>query len=116
MPKGSRARCACARCGRDGPRSCRCGGGRRACARSFASAGASESRLAKVVAIAPDLMLGSRIEAGLGAAGHQLTVAASLSQAELEGAELVGADLDSEPPEPLAARGVPVLRYYRHTD
>ena len=72
--------------------------------------------MAKVVAIAPDLMLGSRIEAGLGAAGHQVTVAASLSQAELEGAELVVADLDSEPPEPLAALGVPVLGYYRHTN
>ena len=72
--------------------------------------------MAKVVAIAPDLMLGSRIEASLGAAGHQVAVAASLAQAELAGAELVVADLDSEPPEPLAGLGVPVLGYYRHTN
>jgi hypothetical protein len=71
--------------------------------------------LAKVVALTPDLMLGSRIEAGLGAAGHEITVVASLSQAPIAGAELVVADLDSEPPEALAALGLPVLGYYRHT-
>ena len=58
-PKASAARCGCARCARAAPRSCRCGAGRRACARSSASAarssGAARGAGHRVV---PDLMLG----------------------------------------------------------
>jgi hypothetical protein len=72
--------------------------------------------LARVVAVAPDLMLGSRIEAGLGAAGHDVSLSASLSEAPLEDAELLVADLDAEPADALVGVGVPVLGYYRHTN
>ena len=58
---------------RAAPRSSRCGAGPRACARSFAVAAACERRrgriaVARILAVAPDLMFASRIEATLGAA------------------------------------------------
>lgn len=72
--------------------------------------------MARVTAIAPDLLLGSRVEATLSAAGHEVSLAPSLAQATLEGAELLVADLDGETPEALAAAGMPVLGYYSHVD
>ena len=67
-----------------------------------------------MVAIAPDLMFGSRIEGTLGAAGHQVTLAPSISEAPLDHADLLVADLENEPPEALVGLGVPVLGYYSH--
>jgi len=72
--------------------------------------------VARVVAIAADLMLGSKVEATLRAAGHEVTLAPSLAAAPLEGAELIVADLELESPEALVAVGVPVLGYYSHVD
>ena len=72
--------------------------------------------MARVVAVAPDLLLGSRIEGMLGAAGHDATLSSSLAEAPLDDAELVVADLDEESPEALAGLGVPVLGYYSHVD
>jgi hypothetical protein len=72
--------------------------------------------VARVVALAPDLMFGSRIEAVLGAAGHDVTLAASASEAPLDDAELVIADLERVEPEAVAGLGVPVLGFHRHTD
>jgi hypothetical protein len=72
--------------------------------------------VSRVLAIAPDLMLGSRIETALSAAGHDVTLSPSLSEAPLDRAELVVADLDSENPEALVGLGVPVLGYYSHVN
>jgi hypothetical protein len=72
--------------------------------------------MARVVAVAADLLLGSKVEATLGAAGHEVTLAPSLAEAPLEGAELLVADLDAESPEALVGLGVPVLGYYSHVD
>jgi hypothetical protein len=72
--------------------------------------------MARVVAVAPDLLLGSRIEGMLGAAGHDATLSSSLADAPLDGAELVVADLDEESPEALAGLRVPVLGYYSHVN
>lgn len=72
--------------------------------------------MARVLAIAADLMLASRIEATLAAAGHEVTAAASLQGAPLQGAELVVADLEAESPAALVALGVPVLGCYSHVD
>lgn len=72
--------------------------------------------MSRVLAIAPDLMLGSRIETALSAAGHDVTLSPSLSEAPLDRAELVVADLDSENPEALVGLGVPVLGYYSHVN
>lgn len=72
--------------------------------------------MARVIAVASDLLLGSKVEATLSAAGYEVTLAPSLAEAPLEGIELVVADLDVENPEALVGLGVPVLGYYSHVD
>jgi hypothetical protein len=72
--------------------------------------------MARVVAVAPDLLLGSKIEGMLGAAGHDATLSPSLVAAPLDDAELLVADLDEESPEALAGLGIPVLGYYSHVN
>jgi DNA-binding NarL/FixJ family response regulator len=72
--------------------------------------------MARVVSVAEDLMLASRVDATLTAAGHHVILARSLQEATLDGAELVVADLDVENPEALVGLGVPVLGYYSHVD
>jgi len=71
--------------------------------------------MARVLAVA-DLMLGSKVEATLGAAGHEVTISPSLQEAELDGVELVVADLDTENAEALVGLGVPVLGFYSHVN
>ena len=72
--------------------------------------------MARVVAISSDLLLGSKVEAMLSAAGHEVTLSPSLAAAPLEGANLIVADLDAEDPEALASADTPVLGYYSHVD
>lgn len=72
--------------------------------------------MARVVAITPDLLLGSRIEGMLRAAGHEAELSASLAEAPLAGVEMLVADLDEESPEALVGLGVPVLGYYSHVN
>jgi DNA-binding NarL/FixJ family response regulator len=72
--------------------------------------------VARVVSIAEDLMLASRVDATLTAAGHHVILARSLRQATLDGAEVIVADLEVEDPEALVGLGVPVLGYYSHVD
>jgi hypothetical protein len=73
--------------------------------------------MARIVAIAPDLMFASRIEATLTAAGHDVELTASFSEATgLDGADLLLVDLDREPVEAAVGRGVPTLGFYSHTD
>jgi hypothetical protein len=72
--------------------------------------------VARVVSIATDLMLASRVDAMLTAAGHHVILARSVDEATLGEAELVVADLDAAEPEALAALDVPVLGYYSHVD
>jgi hypothetical protein len=72
--------------------------------------------MARVVAVATDLLLGSKVEAMLSAAGHEVTLAPSLQEAPLDAADLLVADLDGENPEALVGLGVPVIGYYSHVD
>jgi hypothetical protein len=72
--------------------------------------------VARLVAVAPDLMFGSRIEATLTAAGHEVTLTPSLSEARLDEADLLIADLEVESPEALVGLGPPVLGYYSHVN
>jgi len=72
--------------------------------------------VARIVAISSDLLLGSKVEAMLRAAGHEVTMAPGLEGAPLEGADLIVADLDAESPEALVNTGVPVLGYYSHVN
>lgn len=72
--------------------------------------------MARVVALSADLMLGSKVEATLSAAGHEVTLSPSLQEAPLDEAELIVADLDLGNPEALVGLGIPVLGYYSHVD
>jgi hypothetical protein len=72
--------------------------------------------MARVLSISTDLMLGSRVDAGWTAAGHEVTTAGALAGASLDGVDAIVADLDVESPDALVAVGVPVLGYYSHVD
>ena len=72
--------------------------------------------MARVLAISSDLLLGSKVEAMLRAAGHEVTMAPGLTAAQLDGTDLIVADLDAVSPEALAATEIPVLGYYSHVD
>jgi hypothetical protein len=73
--------------------------------------------VARVLAVAPDLLLASRVEAMLTAAGHEVTLAPTLGEATgLDQVDLIVADLDVEAPEALVGLGIPVLGYYSHVN
>lgn len=72
--------------------------------------------MAHVLSISNDLMLGSKVEAQLAAAGHQVTTSPSIEENTWDGVELIVADLDVENPEALVGLGMPVLGYYSHVD
>ena len=71
--------------------------------------------MARVLAVA-DLMFGSKVDATLSAAGHRVILSASLQEADLDGIDLLVADLDTENPEALVGLGLPVLGYYSHVN
>jgi hypothetical protein len=71
--------------------------------------------MARILAVAPDLMFASRIEATLGAAGHGVELTSSLAEAtELERADLLVVDLDRESADAVVGLGIPVLGFYAH--
>ena len=73
--------------------------------------------MARILAVAPELMFASRIEAVLTAEGHEVKLASSAAEAASHAAaDVVVADLDRESSEALAGLGVPVLGYYSHVE
>lgn len=72
--------------------------------------------MARVVAISADLLLGSKVEAMLTAAGHEVVLSSTLAGASLDDVKLIVADLDAADSQELAATGIPVLGYYSHVD
>ena len=72
--------------------------------------------MARVVAISSDLLLGSKVEAMLRAAGHEVTMAPGMEGTPLDGADLIVADLDAEDATALVGHGIPTLGYYSHVD
>jgi hypothetical protein len=72
--------------------------------------------VARISVIAPDLLFGSKIEETLSSAGHDITLSPSASEAPLDEAQLLIADLERENPEALVGLGIPVLGFYPHTD
>ena len=72
--------------------------------------------MARVAAIVTDLMLSSRVQEGLRAAGHEVVTAASVSAAAEAGADAVVCDLDVVDPDELARLGVPAMGFYSHVD
>jgi hypothetical protein len=82
---------------------------------SFAAVEAFEP-VARVVALVPDLMLASRVEAMLSGAGHQVMLASDLAGSPVRDADLIVADVGELDPASVVGRGPPVLGFYRHTD
>jgi hypothetical protein len=72
--------------------------------------------MARVLSISTDLMLGSRVQETLTAAGHEVVSAPALEQTTWDGVDLIVADLDVENPEALVGLGMPVLGYYSHVN
>jgi hypothetical protein len=71
--------------------------------------------MARIASLVGDLMLASRVHTSLEASGHQVEPDSELPD-ELDGIDLVVADLDAVAPERLAEVGVPVIGFYQHTD
>ena len=74
--------------------------------------------MARILAVVPDLMLASRIEATLGAEGHAVELASSLEALEVSdpAPEVVVADLGEVDSTQLARVERPVLGFYSHVD
>jgi len=70
--------------------------------------------VAKILAIVSDLMLASRVEESLRAAGHEVSVAPTLPD-PLE-ADAIVCDLDTADIDTLTATPIPVLGFYSHID
>jgi hypothetical protein len=70
--------------------------------------------VARVLAIVPDLMLGSRVQESLRAAGHEVSIAPSLPD-PVE-ADVLVCDLDAVDADEAAGAGVPALGFYSHVD
>jgi hypothetical protein len=71
--------------------------------------------MARIAALVQDLMLASRVRTSLEASGHEVEQDTDLPD-ELDGIDLVVADLDAVSPERLVDVGVPVIGFYQHTD
>jgi hypothetical protein len=71
--------------------------------------------MARIAAVVRDLMLASRVQTSLEASGHEVEQDTELPD-ELDGIDLVVADLDAVAPEALADLSVPVIAFYQHTD
>ena len=71
--------------------------------------------MARIEALVQDLMLASRVRTSLETSGHEVEQAAEVPD-ELDGIDLVVADLDAVAPERLGDLGVPVIGFYQHTD
>ena len=71
--------------------------------------------MARIAAVVADLMLASRVQTSLQAGGHEVELDSSLPD-ELDGVDLIVADLDTVAPERLGKLGVPVIGFYQHTD
>jgi hypothetical protein len=82
---------------------------------SFVAAEACDP-VARVVALVPDLMLASRVEATLAGAGHEVMLRPDLGASPSADADLIVADVGEVDPAAVADRGLPVLGFYRHTD
>jgi nucleoside-diphosphate-sugar epimerase len=79
--------------------------------------------MARVVALLPDLLFGSKVQGMLAAAGHDVTVVASPAAAlqRLDASDLLVADLCEDAPDRIAllagaADDTKLLAFYLHTD
>jgi hypothetical protein len=70
--------------------------------------------VARIVAVVSDLMLASRVQESLGAAGHEVAVVPALPSPLV--ADAIVCDLDSVDAAAIAAAGPPALGFYSHVE
>jgi hypothetical protein len=70
--------------------------------------------VSRVAAIVPDLMLASRVQESLRAAGHEVLAVASPAAAV--DADAIVCDLDAIDAAEVVAAGLPALGFYSHVD
>lgn len=70
--------------------------------------------VARVLAVVSDLMLASRVQESLRAAGHEVSVVSSLPGSA--DADAIVCDLDAVDADAVAATGIPALGFYSHVD
>jgi hypothetical protein len=71
--------------------------------------------VARVLALVTDLMLASRVDGSLTAAGHEVTVSGEAGP-DAGSADLIVADLEAVDPVAVVALGPPTLGFYSHVD
>ena len=70
--------------------------------------------MARILGVVSDLMLASRVEGSLRAAGHDVRIEPALP--ETVDADAIVCDLDVADPGAVVATGLPALGFYAHTD
>jgi hypothetical protein len=71
--------------------------------------------MARIAAVVADLMLASRVRTSLEESGHEVEQDSALPD-ELDGVDLIVADLDAVDPERLGELELPAIGFYQHTD
>jgi len=73
--------------------------------------------VARVVAVVPDLLFGSKVQGMLAAAGHEVELVGSADDARSRAADVVIVDLTAGEPDPTGIVGrVPTLAFYSHVE
>ena len=73
--------------------------------------------MARVVAVVPDLLFGSKVQGMLAAAGHEVELVGSADDARSRAADVVIVDLTAGEPDPTGIVGrVPTLAFYSHVE
>jgi hypothetical protein len=73
--------------------------------------------VARVVAVVPDLLFGSKVQGMLAAAGHDVELVGSADDARSRAADVVIIDLTAGEPDPTGLVGrVPTLAFYSHVE
>ncbi|MFL5835626.1 MAG: hypothetical protein ACJ76K_03435 [Solirubrobacteraceae bacterium] len=73
--------------------------------------------MARVVAVVPDLLFGSKVQGMLAAAGHEVELVGSAEEARSRAADVVIVDLTAGEPDVTGIVGrVPTLAFYSHVD
>ena len=73
--------------------------------------------MARVVAVVPDLLFGSKVRGMLAAAGHEVELVGSADEARSRAADVVIVDLTAGEPDATGIVGrVPTLAFYSHVE
>jgi hypothetical protein len=73
--------------------------------------------VARIVAVVPDLLFGSKVQGMLAAAGHEVELVGSADDARSRAADVVIVDLTAGEPDATGILGrVPTLAFYSHVE